>query len=333
MGKICLPLKNLKANPEFWDQTLALIEKSFKYQPQFSFEKDFVTLMNRENAHHLYILTENEKVIAHLGVKIRDININGKRFPIAMMGGIAVDEKFRGKGLFSYLMSEVKKLHHQDVAAFILWSDLPAMYEKHQFYLCGSQYPFSRRSEKNTFQQLINPTLDEKKKIREIHQSFFQKHFAFVERTESDWEELFNTTSSKIFVNDRNNISSYFVQNKGQDLQNIIHEFATLENRTEFLKQISHWGEVWMTQDYFHEGNAHFQFLLSAGSKFPMLVKHLTLNEVEVTLVNNEESHFKFKGNDYIMNCSEFFSGIFGPGRFSELKDHKDLFISGWDSI
>lgn len=333
MGKICLPLNNLKDHPQFWDQTQALIEKSFKYRPEFSFEKDFVTLMNQENAHHLYILIENEKVIAHLGVKRRDININNKKVSIAMIGGIAVDEAYRGKGLFSYLMSEVKKIHHHEVSAFILWSDLPAMYEKHQFYLCGSQYPFSRKNEKNTYQLLTNASQEEKNKVRTIHQNFFQKHFHYVERTESDWEQLFQTKSSKIWVNDRNSINSYFVQNKGQDLTGIIHEYATLENRTEFLKQISHWGEVWLTQDYFHENNAHFQFLMCAGHQFSSLVNDLTLGEVTVSLLNDQECHFQFKGSDYVMECSEFFSGIFGPGRFSEFKDHKDLFIAGWDSI
>lgn len=333
MGKICLPLNNLKDQPQFWGQTLALIEKSFKYRPEFSFERDFITLMNKENAHHLYILIENEKVIAHLGVKIRDININDTKVSIAMMGGIAVDEAYRGKGIFTYLMSEVKKLHHQNVAAFVLWSDLPAMYEKHDFYLCGSQYPFSKKAEKNTFTLLKNADQSEKKRIQEIHHFFFEQHFICVERTISDWVQLFSTMSCEIWVNDRNNITSYFVKNKGQDLQNIIHEYATLENRTEFLKKISHWGEVWMTQDYFHEDNAHFQFLLAAGEKFPLLVYEVTQGEVKITKLDHQECHFKFKETDYIMNCSEFFSGIFGPGRFSELKDTKSLFITGWDSI
>ncbi len=333
MGKICLPLNNLKDQPQFWGQTLALIEKSFKYRPEFSFERDFITLMNPENAHHLYILIENEKVVAHLGVKIRDININNQKISIAMMGGIAVDEAYRGKGLFSYLMSEVKKIHHHQVAAFILWSDLPSMYEKHQFYLCGSQYPFARKNEKNTYELLINASSDEKNKIRTIHQNFFQKHFSYVERTESDWEQLFQTKSSQIWVNDRHNITSYFVQNKGQDLKNIIHEYATLENRTELLKKIAHWGEVWMTQDYFHEDNAHFQFILAAGELFSELVNKVTQGEIKVSKMDHQDCHFKFKETDYIMSCSEFFSGVFGPGRFSELKDTKSLFITGWDSI
>jgi len=333
MGKIFPSLKNLKAYPQYWNQTLALIEKAFKYQSAFNFKDDFITLMNEENANHLYILTENEKVIAHLGVKIRDINIEDKRIPIAMMGGIAVDENHRGQGLFSYLMNEVKKIHHDDVSAFILWSDLPTMYEKHHFYLCGSQYPLTKKEEKNTYLHLTNPTENEKKQIQNIHKNFFQKHFAYVERTELDWEQLFQSKSSQIWVNERENITSYFVKNKGQDLHNIIHEYATLENRTEFLKQISHWGEVWMTQDYFHEENAHFQFLLSAGKKIDLLVNHLTEKDIVVEHVSGDECQFKFKGTDYIMSCSDFFSGVFGPARFSELKNNKDLFIAGWDSI
>lgn len=333
MGKFFPPLKNLKSHPQYWQETTTLIEKAFKYRAPFRFEEDFITLMNSDNAHHLYLLTENEQVIAHLGVKIRDLNINNHRIPVAMMGGIAVDETHRGQGLFSYMMSEVKKIHQDKVGAFILWSDMPALYEKHDFHLCGSQYPFARKSEKTTFQLLTHATNDEQLRVKEIHYSFFQKHFAYVERTQDDWDQLFNSKSTKIYVNDRSHITSYYVQHKGMDLNHIIHEFATLDNRTEFLKQIAHWGEVWMTQDYFHEDNAHFQLLMAPGGQFPSLIEHFTKKEIELTDINQNECHFKFRGNEYVMNCSEFFSGVFGPGRFSELQGQKDLFITGWDSI
>src|SRR5690606_8359310 len=249
------------------------------------------------------------------------------------MGGIAVDEEYQGQGIFSYMMNEVKKIHHAEVAAFILWSDLASMYEKHGFYLCGSQYPLARNSRENNYIHLINANGSEQKEIKKIHKNFFQKHFAYIERTESDWQQLFTSKSCEIWVNDRQNITSYFIKNKGQDLHNIIHEYATLEDRKEFLKTISHWGEVWMTQDYFHEGNAHFQFLLSAGKKIDHLVNHLTEGDIVVEHVSGDECQFKFKGTDYIMSCSDFFSGVFGPARFSELKNNKDLFIAGWDSI
>lgn len=333
MGKIFPPLKNLKTHPQYWEETKALIEKAFKYQPQFSFENDFITLLNKDNAHHLYILAEDEKVIAHLGVKIRDINIDEKKIPVAMMGGIAVDEEYQGQGIFSYMMNEVKKIHHAEVAAFILWSDLASMYEKHGFYLCGSQYPLARNSRENNYIHLINANGSEQKEIKKIHKNFFQKHFAYIERTESDWQQLFTSKSCEIWVNDRQNITSYFIKNKGQDLHNIIHEYATLEDRKEFLKTISHWGEVWMTQDYFHEGNAHFQFLLSAGGQFPSLIESISYGKIKINLIDKNECHFQFNNVDYVMNAPEFFSGVFGPSRFSELNGTKDLFIAGWDSI
>lgn len=333
MGKNFPPLKNLKSNPEYWSPTLALIEKAFKYQPQFSFENDFITLMNKENAHHLYILEENEKVIAHLGVKIRDININEKKVPVAMMGGIAVDEKYQGQGVFSHMMNEVKKIHHPQVAAFILWSDLASMYEKHGFYLCGSQYPLSINNKKNSYIHLIDANENEQKEIKKIYKSFFQKHFIYIERTESDWQQLFTSKSCEIWVNDRQNLTSYFIKNKGQDLHNIIHEYATLESRKEFLKTIAHWGEVWMTQDYFHEGKTHFQLLMAPGDRFKDLVYHISGKEITFSQIKADECHFTFNKTEYVMSCAEFFSGVFGPSRFSELHGNKDLFIAGWDSI
>lgn len=333
MGKICRQLKNLKDEPQYWQQTLKLIEESFKYRPPFHFENDFVTLMNKDNAHHLFILVENEKVIAHLGVKIRNITLQEELLPIAMLGGIAVDSHYRGQGLLSFMMNEIKEAFNNDVCAFILWSDLISLYEKYGFFLCGPQYPLSRKSEKNTYHLLTNATEAEKNQIKILHHHYFKKHYAFIERTQLDWEQLFNSKSCEIWVNDPNNLTSYFIKNKGQDLQNIIHEYATSENRTEFLKTISHWGEVWMTQDYFHEDIAHFQFMLAAGQKFSNLVKAITKGRIKLSAINQNECHFNFKGTDYVMNSSEFFSGIFGPARFSELKDNRDLFIAGWDSI
>ena len=64
-------MMNLKDQPEYYQQTLSLIEKSFGYNEKYSFAIDFAPLLDQSNWHHCFILLDEEKknVIAHIALK------------------------------------------------------------------------------------------------------------------------------------------------------------------------------------------------------------------------------------------------------------------------
>lgn len=335
MGKIFPSLKNLQTHPQLWEATLTFIEENFAYDEKNSFENDFITLMNKKNAHHLYILQIEEEIVAHLGVKIRDIHIGDQVFKLAMMGGIAVSKKFRGQGYFSYLMSEVKSLFQDQVHFFMLWSDLAAMYEKHGFYLCGSQFSTQGPEEENTFSILKKATPLQQNAIKKLQQNFFNKNFIYIQRTEEDWDYLFNSTSVEIWIDQPENIESYFIKNKGQDLKGIIHEFATIHNRELFLKKISSLGTLWSTRRVLEDSVSQYQFLIAGGDKFNEFISSLTDDKLQLRHLDFQrgECEVLFQGTSHVLKLSDFYTGVFGPNKFEELSEVADLYITGWDSI
>jgi predicted acetyltransferase len=152
VGKNFPRIISLNEEPSFYEATLKLIERSFQYKKPNSFETDFYPLINKENHQNCFIMVdENENVLAHIGVKKKFLTLKGEKFPIAMLGGIAVDEKFRGEGHFQTLMNDVLAEKRSDVTFFLLWSDMEKLYNKFGFHLCGKQVEYSQKTGPQTF--------------------------------------------------------------------------------------------------------------------------------------------------------------------------------------
>src|SRR5690348_1673561 len=98
----------LKEKPSCFEATIKLIEKSFDYKSPHSFKTDFAPLIDQSNHQNCFIyIDENEHVLAHIGVKERIITLGKKKFTVCLLGGIAVDEKRRGEGIFQTLLQDV----------------------------------------------------------------------------------------------------------------------------------------------------------------------------------------------------------------------------------
>ena len=80
----------LKDSPSLLEETLRLIEKSFHYKKPYTFKEDFAPLMDTSNHHNCFIFTdENNKVIAHIGMKDKILRVNGKdHAPSSFAGAI-----------------------------------------------------------------------------------------------------------------------------------------------------------------------------------------------------------------------------------------------------
>ena len=143
----------LSEKPSCYEKAVKLIEKSFEYKKPFSFETDFAPLIDKSNHKNCFIyIDENENVLAHIGVKEREITLQGKTFSVCLLGGIAVDEKRRGEGLFQTLLQDVLAEKRSDTTFFLLWSNLEKLYNKFGFHLAGTQIELP--SNKEEFEQL-----------------------------------------------------------------------------------------------------------------------------------------------------------------------------------
>lgn len=336
MGKI-FPLKE---KPSSIEATLKLIEKSFQYKKPNSFEIDFAPLFNSNNHHNCYIyVDENENVLAHVGAKEKNITINNKKFSITLLGGIAVDEAHRGEGIFQELFQDVLAEKRSDTTFFLLWSDLEKLYNKFGFHLCGNQIEVSSPKEVSPFMKTTYAKLipEEQKQIQELYKNSFSKLYLTPERSETDWQEIALVTSSDLFVQKQQGlIESYYFQNKGQDLPNIIFEYGTKKELTAFLKEISSYGKLWLGKDILTSENLQYQFFMAPGDQrlFTEFVFEFTKKQFAIRNINlmKQEIYFDYNEETLSLEISDFLRGVFGPGTFEEL-EIPSIFISGLDSI
>ena len=340
MGKNFPLITTLKENPEFIEKTLGLIEKSFQYKAPFTFKEDFSPLISPKNHHNCFIITnEHGDVLAHVGARDCVISLKDKKFAVTMLGGIAVDEKFRGEGHFQNLFQDVLAEKRSDTAFFLLWSDLEKLYNKYSFHLCGHQFELSQSTNKTSFTKtkLHLLSIDEKAKIKSLYENSFRKTYVTLSRTDKEWEELESVVSADLYIRKADeNLTDYFFMNKGQDLPEIIYEYGTEGDLEKMLQEISGHGKVWMGAELASTDNLQYQFFMSPGDLglFTDFVLSFTDGKIFLRNINfmKQEAYFDFNEELMALDLPDFLRGLFGPGTFEELS-LKPIFISGLDSI
>lgn len=341
MGKIFPRITNLKESPTYFEKTLTLIEKSFHYQEENSFKRDFAPLIDESNHQNCFIMiNEQDEVIAHIGAKDKFLTLDRMDFPITMLGGIAVDEKFRGEGHFQTLLQDVMAEKRSDTTLFLLWSDMEKLYNKFGFHLCGTQFEYFRESEESHFVKTKYYLLTdiEKKEIQTLYKESFAKRYLTLNRNENDWKTIEKLTSADLFVKKHNGrIQDYYFMNKGQDLPGVIYEYGTKGEMKELIEEIGDFGKVWMGSLIVETESLQYQFFMCPGDLrlFTNFIAKMTHDQFIVRNVNlmKQEVFFDFNGETLMLSTEEFLRGVFGPGTFEELKEIPSIFISGLDSI
>jgi len=248
-----LKYATLYDHPELVDQTLEIIENSFAYTSNFSFKTDFYPLMSEKNWPNNLIAIErkNNQVIGHLGFLKRSLHINGKNFPIGMIGGIAVSSSFRKSGIAGTLLSRCIELNTSDVGLFLLWSNLSDYYRKWDFTENGKVFVTQAGNNPTSPDQLgflkISP--DERSaytpQLSLLYNTHINNHFISLVRDEESWDDLLCITSSDLFVHRSlsGQVDGYFFKGKGFDLQDIIHEYVLPKSIP--LESFCNLGEIW----------------------------------------------------------------------------------------
>ena len=332
-----MTITTLKAAPHLLKATIELIEKSFHYEKPNRFAVDFAPLMNERNFHNCFIMIdEKENVIAHIGVCERKI----LGIPVAMLGGIAVNESHRGEGHFQELFQDVLAEKRNDVALFMLWSDQEKLYKKHGFYLCGTQIEMAKDGSNKEFIKsklnALNPS--QLKQIQILYEKSFSTLYTTIERSPSDWQEIIGIHSTDLYFKENSGIiTDYFFTNKGQDLTDIIFEYGTSGEMKDLVKKIASYGNVWLGANLLNEGEAQLQFFMAPGDTklFALFIGLYTNEKILIREMNpmKQEVYFYFNEELLSLETEEFLRGVIGPEVFEELGELKPLFVSGIDSI
>jgi len=335
-----MKITTLEQLPHLFDELVHLIETSFQYPHNQSFEVDFYPLLVKNNWNQLYIGIIDHKVVCHIGVLDKKFKVNGNYFKCYFIGGIATHQDFQKKGLFSQLMNYVLN-EIQDSALAILWSENNSLYKKFSFHLCSEQFVIPKIDSienKKFYKTQYHLLTDiEKKQISKIYQEETCKNFISCIRTNREWQSIEQIKSSQIFIKKDNDIiTDYFFMNKGADLKETIHEYGSIKKIN--LNEISQYGNVWIPRkdntfkDLSHQFGFHCKMMNQ--EMFSMFIQSMTKGLINISSIEKDVVTFSFENKVIQEDIEPFFHGVFGPHLYKEIEDKYPLFyISGLDSI
>jgi len=324
-------INSLQERQDLVEETLSLIESCFGYKnPKYKFKNDFSLLFNQKNYRNLFILTENDKVIAHIGSLPRELVFKNKKFPILMWGGICVSPEYQGKGIFGFFFNDLQKIIDNQYALSLLWSGLDSTYEKFHFYECGMIQQIKPLSQ-NKLESLNNDlSLNEKNLIIQSYQQCHQQ-IVTIHRTDDDWKNIWNHPSIKIFKNK----DCFAFGEKGLDLQNVLYEFHPPSSVDSFKKYSK---IIW--NGFIKEADVSDEVLFAAlvrihpTDHFKKMIEEISNGKIKVLSIQNKTIEIAFDNQFFNINQNEFLKGIWGPGKISEFEGLvPPLFISGIDSV
>lgn len=240
----------LNTNEE--SQVLTLIEKSFGYTKNHSYKEDFLPLFQKDFHPGSVNAYSNSLLVGHIGYCLREIVLANKTYPIAMLGGIAVDNNFRGQGIFKKLLNEVIESLDSKVAFFILWSGDNSLYENFNFHQCGKVYQWGEKDFNKNFIPVCDLTDSDLQQMKELYEASWPNR---IFRSSRQWQSLKEMNGVSVYLEkEKNLLISYALKNKGFDLQGVVHEFASapLQRFIDEYKDSKVWSP---TQSNIEEGN------------------------------------------------------------------------------
>jgi hypothetical protein len=259
---------------------------------------------------------------------------------VLLIGGVCTHPDYQGRGLNKELFDYVSQ-SFKEYLFIALWSDLKSLYKKYQFYPCIEHYSFTQSIfQKTAFEEVKLANLSEKEltQLKELYRVKQKSHLMF-DRDHCFWSNLKKMDSVQLYWKKQNNkILSYFLKNKGMDLNNIIHEY-TVQNENDFY-DISQFGQIWGTKlekNMLHlQAKPFMSSLVRVGSRSLLKKFLLDYYQENITKVDFE--------SDLILITLK--TGLIIELTFEELNQHvlsfsekndiyqlKPFFINGIDSV
>lgn len=336
----------IQDSPEYFDKVIELIEENFSYEKNHSYKDDFAPLVNSTNWKNLHILTEGDNLVAHIGARIMK-STAGVSF--LLLGGIAVHETYKSQGHFKELFNKVIDLYKDQVALYVLWSDLEGLYKKFNFHEAGvllqtGEKDFNESEASNMGLTKLDLASIDFNKLSQLQACYQSTANLFVSnnRDAMDWGVVSTLTSSPLYVHETNGmIDFYLFSGKGMDLKGVIHEFAGINpiNTKLWLDRLNDY-KVWVPAKNpwkeIETDTSLYMGIFRIGN--PELFSQLIHNwsEEQITIIDVDETNiaFAFSGEEFVKPHGEFLQLLMGPGRAEEfLSIQKELWVTGIDSV
>jgi predicted acetyltransferase len=220
-----------------------LLQKSLREKPQsFSIESEYPIVLSKSGREFSYCFKQDSVLVAHANLwpRVVTCSLTKQRWNIGLIGNVATDERFRGRGIMSSVMEHLKSVAKDtNLSILILWSDLLEFYQKQGFRSFGEErrYIFTQES------------LDLHRSGSERKNVFFNKHeisglnevtlstfTALRPKTElnlarmtNEFTALLKIPNLKVYSCSEKGgkISAFAILGKGADMESVVHEWGS----------------------------------------------------------------------------------------------------------
>lgn len=226
-----------ETSQEFADRNL-MLQKSLR-EPglRFPIESEYPIVLSADGKQFSFCFRKGSELVAHANLWPRTAvcRITKQHWNIGLIGNVATDESFRGRGIMSAVLGQLKEVATiNDIALLVLWSDLLEFYQKQGFRSFGEEirYLFSHHKisiplpTNRNFVRFANndiypDTLRDFLNLKpEINPS--------LSRSLDEFRALLSIPCTEIYCStDRNGkVLTYAVVGKGADMESVVHEWG-----------------------------------------------------------------------------------------------------------
>ena len=238
-------MTNEPENLKFLVTPAALIEERNKllqdslreYHHNFSIVDEYPLLLTNsdDSRSTSYCALHSGTIVSHASLQVRNFKTTAekKTDKIGLVGNVATEKSWRGRGVMHCLFKEIqKRMVDQDLSLIVLWSDLIEFYQKLGFTSLGRENRFlllrasctPLAADSFTYIEPPNYSLELTTDLLRLR----QKSYGSLERTAEEFQKLLSIPETYLFVEREGPaIKSFAIVGKGADLVGVIHEWGS----------------------------------------------------------------------------------------------------------
>jgi len=333
------------------DKVVSFLDTELRKDYSFSVREEYPALFSEFPGGESLVVTQEERVVSHLGYVVREFQCADYRMKIGLIGSVVTEKAYRGQGIASRLLKKAfEELRSKGCVISLLWSDNAPFYLPLGFFRAGRErdYKFSKDSVPDVTLNVRQATLQDTNLIWRL----YQRNQLKVDRSLEEQKNLLQIPKAHVFVADKEGqVTAYVAVNKGADFENYIHEWGgnphdVMQLISYVQKNILPENDLTLIAPDKVDLNPIKQFAIEkwngAVGLFKILDRTMLLSLYENYLNkhqilyswNREQNGILFgKEEAFLRNDQEILQVIFGEGETPQTHPELPFFLWGFDSI
>ena len=232
----------------------------------YPIESEYPIVLSKDNPQFSYCVTESDrkfsppKLVAHANFWPRMMFEKSTQveYPIALVGNVATDLKYRGCGVMKNLLESLwRRATQSSFHALILWSDLHQFYQKLGFTACGYEHRicFSHQKLQNFTGdfKFVVPASESfgEDVVNEMLRLRVSTPFS-LKRSSKEFMELLKIPDTIVLMSYQDQeLNAYVILGKGNDMIGVVHEWGASKPEI-ILAALKHivlatrWQHIWL---------------------------------------------------------------------------------------